>query len=209
MIDYVCGTGGYYDQGHFAIEYLVPCYRADLDFNTLWTRHEQEQFAPAEIGLYKSFAMRYFDNYTDQNKLWEWGIEGAQESVRNDDANRMIWNEELPYRVKFQFHGRGGKHLCPVEFGHYDLRVRPEYLAEQMLEWPMKDVRALYKLCRQWDVDFTPEKASSEVEYQAAWTLFHNYIENDWDVFLDEQKAEVAQAVAELRASWVDPEKWI
>jgi hypothetical protein len=55
--------------------------------------------------------------------------------------------------------------------------------------WTYRDIRHLYMMCRQWEVDFTPARASAEVEYQGVFQFFANIVEPAW---IDRQR-EIAE----------------
>lgn len=172
MAEYIASNGGYYgDRTQYALEFNVGAY-PDLDLDSLLkvsTDHETKPGDPVWMDVCREV---YKEN---TEALWNWGAEDARNSISDGDTYWMLWNGASAYAHKFVFAGRGGKHLCIEGFNGRNLCMAPEELAEEMMDkeaWSYADVRLLYKMVRQWEQDFTSEKATKEVQYQAAWQFF-------------------------------------
>lgn len=209
MAEYICNIGGYFSGYHdrFAIEFNVAAYDTDFSFDHIWEKYHKEYVSeeilkdPAKFKAYYDLCRELHAKH--ENHLWEWGQEDAARGILEDDGYRMLWDGEKTFHVGMGLYGRGGKHLCISEFEGRDLRMWPEDLIVNMmgqelpcgaytnayntlakgaswLNWRYEDIRNLYKLCRQWEVDFTPAKASAEVEYQGVFNFFANIVESAW-----------------------------
>lgn len=198
---------GYGGRDRFAIEFNVAAYATDFDFDHIWEKYHKEYVGEEILNDPVKFKA-YYDLCRELHKqneeyLWGWGQEDAARGLSDNDGYRMLWDGEKPFRVEMGLYGRSGKHLCIESFEGHDLRKSPEELLEAMMEqelpnrdvvsdrdtladgaswlnWRYEDIRNLYKMCRQWEVDFTPAKASAEVEYQGVFSFFANVVEAAW-----------------------------
>ena len=198
MIDYICSNGGYSDRHtRFALEYNVKAYSANLDFDNLLKIFDHGDEALKTNPVWLAVAKQcHTDN---EDRLWEWGIEDARRNVDDGDGYWMPWDGERAYNVEHGFYGRQGGHLCIESFEGRSLKLSPESLENEMMQgredgygdanyWAFDEIKKLYKMCRQWEVDFTPDKASREVEYQAAFCLFANIVEPAWEQHLKDSE---------------------
>lgn len=79
----------------------------------------------------------------------------------------------VEFEVEFGLYGRGGKHLCITEFEGRKLNMSSDDLAEAIREdddgsYSNKWCQNLLAMMTLWEEYFTPQKASAELEYQAA-----------------------------------------
>ena len=196
-VDYLTDIGGYHSRnGAYPLEFNVAAY-ADLDFDTLWKLllEERQTEYPADTTKRALFEFAARKAYADCSAhLWEWAVEDAQRGLFDCDTYLMLWDGDKPLDVKLGLHGRGGKHLCIEEFEGLTLRGKsPEDLGELLMcqqgpggedvydeprlrkdfEWQISSDRldTLYRYVRQCEIDFTPDRAETEVEYQAAYHL--------------------------------------
>jgi hypothetical protein len=176
--------------GCFPLNYNVKAYGVDLSFNHLWDRYAKEHL-PSDVleegGLtlerYKDVALNEY-NCLDENTLWGWGQEEAYRSLEDCDTYRLLWDGTHPEAVEFRLLGRCGGHLCIQSVNGYSLNVGADALYNMLIDpeqIDMKRLRILYKLARQWEKDFTGEKASAEIEYQAAFQFFVNVVQAAWE----------------------------
>ncbi len=83
----------------------------------------------------------------------------------------------VEFEVEMGLYGRGGKHLCVSKFEGIKLDMSSADLAEAIRDteedqgYSNKWCHKLLAMMHVWEEMFTPEKASTEVEYQAA----HSY----------------------------------
>lgn len=197
-VDYITDIGGYYSrEGRFPIEFNVAAYSANLDFASLWDTilKSGEVSSDTDKQALKDAAALAYKECSPY--LWDWALEDAARNINETDCYRMLWDQPENLDVKLELWGRGGKHLCIAEFEGMTLRgLSEDELGEKLMhqsgdtkdgwdevciesrlrrgwEWTIsnKAVDALYRYVRQCEVDFTPQKAGAEVQYQAAWHL--------------------------------------
>ncbi len=185
MIDYLCNVGGYYAGRSeiYVLSYEVSAC-PDLTFEALLKCSGDVPAAPTPEWL--MFAREIYERV--EMTLWEAGIDGAQETVMGGDAYRMQWDAEAPFAIDFTFAGRGGKHLCIKSFEGVNLCLRGEEFGELLEARSFRWIRNLYKMCRQWEVDFSRKRVEAEVQYQAAFALFANHVEPEWEQHLEGMK---------------------
>lgn len=144
--------------------------------------------------------------YKDKERtIWEDAEDSARRSVTDDDSNRMHWDGDGPV-AEWTFDGRSGGWLVLEEFDAIKLSGRNSVDAEYISTPPADGgpsynwLRNLYRFLIQCDHDF--RRPESEVEHQAAFTLFANFCS---EVETDEQaaKREAAErAEAAERLHW-------
>lgn len=234
MVDYIVANGGYSRNRDITcpIEFNVAADYADFEFDHLWEKFKDNlEFVPAfktpeDMALYYRVALREYED--NKEYLFDWGIEEARRSVKDDDTYSMLWDGTM-LKVQWEFHGSCGKHLCLVEYEGEDFSsISSEELGEALLrqthpdgietsafdtlrrgfewDWNYDSVVRLYKFVRQCAQDFTPRKASEEVEYQGAWQFFNNVVNPAFDAALKERKEheEVVEAANILKQSLVN-----
>jgi hypothetical protein len=86
------------------------------------------------------------------------------------------------FDVSWEFHGRGGKHLCLTEFEGKPLNNCSEDLAESILqddsgEYSNQWCQKLVAFIHECDLCFTHENVEKEWEYQAAYRLAQELLE--------------------------------
>ena len=207
-VSYICGIGGYYSRdGRFPIEFNVAAYGVDFDFEHIWKTY-YEEMTPSELKhdpdactAYYRLARRLYEKHKDN--LWEWGQEDACRSIDEDDTHRMLW-DGTAVDVTLELHGRQGKHLVLSAFEGYSFRgMSPDDLRDTLMtqtrpdgyshveyetlrtgntwDWTTAEVDLLYRYVRQCEIDFTPAKASAEIEYQGASCFFNNIVNIEWE----------------------------
>ena len=193
-VDYICGIGGYYSRdGRFPIEFNVAADSCNFDFDHIWEKYNEEMTPDAlkhdteACTLYYRLAKRLHGEH--EQYMWEWGQEDAVSGLQEGDAYRSLW-DGTEVSVTLELHGRCGKHLIIAEFENTPLRgLSEDDLRELLMEkeggegWTIstKKVDLLYRYVRQCEVDFTPAKASEEVECQGAFCFFANIVEPKWE----------------------------
>lgn len=192
MIDYILSNGGYHRVGErWPLAYNVKAYGVDLDFDHLWTKYAKD-YLPRSYGRVvidgcREIAERDYENCKDN--LFDWALEDARSNVTNCDTYRMLWDaKDVVPKTEFGFCGRSGGYICVMRFDWTEFRGWSQERFEEWLREPesnsMKDIRLLYKMCRQWEVDWTSKKASEEVEHQAAFRLFTD-CESEWEALAE------------------------
>lgn len=206
-VNYICGIGGYSNRdGRWPIEFNVALYDVDFDFDHLWKKYHAEmtpdelKHDPELCSLYYRLAQRLYEDNKDF--LWEWGQEDAGRNLTDCDTYKQLW-DGTEVDVEFSLRGRCGKHLVLDRFRSLSLDKMDEEELRTMLteqstrsdtyvyanrllrgaEWTYSNefVDTLYRYVRQCEVDFTPEKASAEVEYQGAFCFFFNIVASAWE----------------------------
>jgi hypothetical protein len=189
-----CGREYWGDHKPYPLHYRVKAYSLDLTFEHLWDRFAPEHF-PSDVReqggtvleRYKIVCRHEYDGLSKDDSsdtLWTWGVEEAWRSLNDGDTYRMLWSGAETYDVKFSLRGRSGGWLCIDYFEGYKLDVGADELYNQLNnpeEISFIKLRIFYMLARQWEVDFTGEKAASEIEYQAAFQFFVNVCERAWE----------------------------
>ncbi len=210
MVDYLCGVGGYSSRdGRWPIEFNVGAYYADFDFDRIWEKYSGEHIPneckkdPAALSAYYSLAKTLHASHKDM--MWGWGVEDACRSITEDDTFKTLW-DGTPVDAELQLQGRGGKHLVINKFNGFDLdHCNEDALNEGLSKgsegwgWSYDDVRLFYRYVRQCEVDFTPQKASDEVEFQGAFCFFANIVAPAWDI----RKVEMSDHSAAVDAARV------
>lgn len=211
--DFICGIGGYSDRHErWPIEFTVGLYHANLDFDNLWTvmiRQKLLEFPKAEFDLWRQEAEKVYEQYKDG--LWQRGQESMCDSLENDDGIRSLWDGRI-LDIELSLRGRCGKHLVIDKFegitlaGYTDTSLHEaimlQYAPDRSIvdkdrlvrggKWDIPDewVDKLYRYCRQAVIDFTSQKASRELEFQAAFVLSYH---------IDEAVAERKKQLRETR----------
>lgn len=215
MVNFICGIGGYQSHGErSAIEFNVKAYGADLDADNLWKLlvsgkmdvGPDPKLPPEHLAQAKALFWRVYDEHRDH--LWEWAIEEAYDGWKDSDtpfetfaSHRIDWDHSMA--------GRSGGHLIMTECEGIDLRCSEDDLEEKLMEkeppsgayvLPHWKVRALFIICVQNSVDLTPQKASEEVEYRAAWRLWVSFCEDELEKVLAtyEQRQELSEAAGKI-----------
>ena len=182
-------NGGYSDRdGVYALSWDVPVYGlGGFDLVTELVKDGYFQ-SPADVLLRYPNIERLWDDFMLSNTYDP--TEDMQEAVRDCDTYRM-WRPkfarrngfsytglgaEKPFDVEFEFHGRGGKHLCVTKFQGESLIERRgeqrmmerltdpnlrEWYGHHTTEW----MRQLCGMIDEWNVCFTREAAEQEARY--------------------------------------------
>jgi len=194
IIEYL--TSGFrYDRGYherYSLSFDVKAYNVDLDFDHLWEKYSKEYMPDHwECGNRLSYKKLAKEKYEEvKENLWDWGQEGAWRNVDDGDCYRMLWSGTV-FDTKFGLAGRSGGHLVVTEWNNYSLDGTSEDFDRDLEEMGWEDLRNLYKMVCQWEVDFTSENASAEVEYQAAFTFFVNIVDPEWYAEHDNSQCEL------------------
>lgn len=179
MIETILKTGAYpkryYSQlcwdvkvwgADFSMEHLIQIAKAD--------GYLDEDFVPNPLQIAE------YEERIENGNLVNWAIEDAQRDVLDSDCYRTIWDEEEPYNVEFGFDGRSGGWLCVTKIpgANFHFMDRLDF-KEYLDELPFRSnysfcIWDLYRLCVQWEADFSRENVNANVEYKAAFTLAVN-----------------------------------
>jgi hypothetical protein len=194
MAQYIMGISGYRVSRSirecYSVAFNVKAHYVNLDPHHLWQKYAKEfisyaDCAPAHVDpetYLREYKMFFLVKYNEhQDHLMNWGLEDAQSSLTVNDTYRMLW-DGTEVHVNWAFAGRTGGYLCPTEIDGYTFLHRyVEDLELMLTEMPLKDLRVIYKFLVQCAEDFTQQNASTEVEYQAAFSLFCNVINPEWE----------------------------
>lgn len=175
QIEYICDRRGH---AHYPIVFIVKCYHANLDFDHLYEIFKDSGYLTNHAPEYRAFCREQHAEHHES--LWEWGLEDARRGITDDDAHRMVWDSDGPtVTVEFGFAGRSGGWLVVTNYAGANLRgVEIEAFCAEL---DAAQIEHLYKLIRQWEVDFATDKLTHELEYQAAFNLFCNICEPGWE----------------------------
>jgi hypothetical protein len=232
-VKYICGIGGYHgDWGRqrWPIEFNIAADRCNMDLEHLSRLVEEDNPSPTDPTALLLRQEALHNAYEEHKEhLWDWGLEDAQRSLHEADTYKMLWDGVKNLDVEFEQQGRGGKHLVITRFEGVKLEgYTDEELAKALMlqldgsgngrgdfddeprlrkgyEWSYSNewIDKFYRYVRQCEIDFTPEKASREVEYQAA---FHRAIQAEAEeerlkALLDDRD-EVAAAAQDILDAW-------
>lgn len=173
--------------GYGLFTYNVKLHRLKTDFAHLCKlARESGELAADASPRYLAAVEAVYDEHS--RAVWESAEETARDQLTGDDTNRVLWNGD-EVLAEWAFDGRSGGWLVLKSFGGVTLGA---FDAEELLATPEQDggpsykwLRNLYRFLVQCDHDF--RRPESEVEYQAAFTLFANFAA---DVETDQQAAE-------------------
>lgn len=93
------------------------------------------------------------------------------------------WRHLPEFNVEFEFHGRGGKHLCPTDFEGNSLELSSEDLAEAIRDGAMDQgysnqwCQKLLAFIHECDLMFTSKAASEEFNYMLLFRFWTDHIE--------------------------------
>jgi len=143
-------------------------------------RYPKESFREAFYATWKKYG----------EYVTEWGFEEAREDVNDSDTWKTDTRTYLK-DVQFGFYGRSGGWLCVERWNGWkfygmsvsDLREALEEPdvncdgTEAGFVVPFEEVRLMYRFCRVWSQDFTPESAKTNVEFYGTWR-FARFLED-------------------------------
>lgn len=213
-IDFICGIGGYRGRGErWPIEFNVSLGSADISFDHLWATYRKEyanQHPDEEVGEFKRVTQIAYDRI-GSNALWERAQEDCQRdlSVEWTDTYYQLW-DGTPIRTELALRGRCGKHLVLHNFeslilsGMDEDELRESLMSQSDEEgtdiatesrlrrgfsWYYSNefIDRFYRYCVQCVEDFTPEKASLNLENYAASNLFSD-AEMDYAEYVKEKE---------------------
>jgi len=123
----------------------------------------------------------------------ETAFEDARRHLVDDEYTTYPGDDQGDW--KFEFMGRSGGHLVLVGWSGSDhIRSLDE---ETLSEWTFAEVRQLYRALVCMDHDFTPAKASENIEYHL------NFLRMQWE----EEQEEKEQAYIEKTAARIEAER--
>lgn len=211
-VDYLLSNGGYGGFNsrpyQYALAYNVKAYNADLTFDHLWEKYASEfvgdilsdkELQDLEVLVqFRGFCKEQYDEIGDA--LYSLSQEAACSSVMDSDTYAMVYNRNAVEKVTFGFVGRCGGHCVVEEVNGLSLRYSSDVDLEEAFRQDLEalsfqELHTLYSLARQWEVDLTPDHASSEVEYQAAFNFFVNIVAPEYASF---KEARLHRTQAEL-----------
>lgn len=192
IIEYLKSNGGYNSlDDNYAFAWNVKVHWANFDGDSL-RKHIPEldpKFDDAWDKLLEKNPGAFY-RFLEDAGLWL--TEGEWCTYPGDDKGD--W--------KFEFTGRSGGWLGLVSWCGISLKGRRFYSDfessfEEKDEWPFELLRALYRGIRIADHEFTPEKASRAVEYQAA--IHREFMEGEWQAEIDDANQEAADEMLAAR----------
>jgi hypothetical protein len=202
MIEYLLSENAWeqrsYDERWFFC-FNVKAY-VDLDFDHLLEIWVKDGEGGEEYEKDEAFIQRLREAYKGNpnlvENLWSIAIEdvrrgfvGGPDGSPDHDSYTAHWSEDIPYHVRFSFEGRSGGWLVLEEFGLGDQKYKLhanaiEFHAEEdqgddpsYIDTMGTDtLRQLCVLVSMLSNDLEGDKPKREVEYQAAFNLFVNYL---------------------------------
>lgn len=183
--------------GYGLFAFNVKAYSVDLSFDNLAKRARESGELSADVSPRYLAECRELH---DADRLYEWAIERARESVTDCDTHRILWDGSETL-AEWSFAGRSGGWLVLESFEGVPLRNGLD--AQGIIEgMAYPQLRRLYRFIVQCLHDFRREAVKSEIEHVAAFDLFANVCA---EVETDEQAADrevAASAEAAERAHW-------
>jgi hypothetical protein len=189
MVEFITSIGGYSDRdGRWPIAFIVKM-NPDLDADILWKIASKE----CDFGIHawpaakQTVAEHLFreKHAEHEQHLWEWGQEDMVRSAQEDDWFYSTWlgTEE---RFEWSLRGRSGGNLVIDKFA--GIHMRNMNLEEALNEKWDRDfvistakVVKLFEFCVQWTCELKRERLEKECQYKAAWTLWANICEPEFD----------------------------
>lgn len=191
-VNFICGIGGYSDRHErWPIEFNVKMY-PDLDADTLWkVCMEKCDFsmhtwpAPRQTVAEHLFREMHKEH---ENHLWNWAQEDMYRSAKEDDWFYMDWLGGET-RFEWELRGRQSGHLVLESIPDLDLKgMNDEELEERLNEKedgayvvPIETVKRLLVVCIELTSMTTRQWLEDECQYKAAWTLWANICEPEFD----------------------------
>lgn len=155
--------------GQYLFCWNVKCGNVNLDFDNLlkiWLESCCGDHDLANNPEWIEKAQKLYEEH--QKNLFDWGLEGARNSILDTDTFFMTW-EGKKLNVQYGFCGRSQGWFVIEKFNN--CRLRTPYDLDY---WCDEHLRDLYALIRILEHDITREKACEEVEYRAAFDFFVN-----------------------------------
>lgn len=193
MIDYIldCKSRGYHGQ-IYNFCWNVKAHNANLDSDSL--RKHSPDLSP-------KFDSKWEDEKVDNPELFYQFLADAGRDYVYPDNLWTSYPGDDQGKWEFTFVGASGGWLALLKYDGIDvngLYTDPEEAREyresgydlqdggkNLDNWPFERLRAFYRGIRCAEVDFTPEKAAAEVEFQAAF--YRETLESLWKDELDEK----------------------
>lgn len=201
MVDFICSIGGYSSRGiNSAIEFSIKDYYSNLDVENLWKLlcsvqvdvGPDPKLPPEHMTLAKHLFWRAHEKCKD--RLWDWGVEEAYEGWKDSDAPYETF-AGIHVNWEWQIHGRSSGHLCMTECGCINTECSADELRERLNakdryrdsagRWTTEydishtEVRNLFIICVQNQVDLDRRNISAEIEYRAARRLWASFCEDE------------------------------
>ena len=148
IVDFLTRDGRYYSGTRYRFAWNVKTYAADFEGDSL-RKHD-----PA------------LDPALDSESFWRW-CEAAAQGLSEGEWTSYPGDDQGDWG--FSFAGRSGGWLVLEKWRGRDMRDLDPTEMMDPEEWPFADLRAFYRGIVCADQDFTPAKAATEVEYQAAF----------------------------------------
>lgn len=182
MIDYITDTDSRsYHYKNYPLVWNVKAYPdLDLDAFREWQKENSElpDLADAEK---RGFVERAHKE--NEDKLFQWGLEGARDSVLDSDVYSMTRFSAELFNINATFVGRSGGYFALTSFDGVKLEglstdelkeVLEEFDNLTLFRWTMYNVELTHCM--------TSKVATDEVQYQAFWQL-ERQIEGFYDDF--------------------------
>lgn len=182
MIEHLLAGPGHvngYDQYLFAFN--VKVYDINLDFDHLLKLVVDDGQMSEEFDYwitnpdFLAKIRKEFDRH--ENNLFDWGQEGAWETVESDEAYTSLWSGEN-VDVKYDRFGRSCGYIVitQLEGKKFSGREGPDDYREWLAELGSHQLRKIYRFIVQCRADFTPAAAKAEIEIRAAVAFFEGVV---------------------------------
>ena len=157
MVAYLLDRKSYYaDHTAFAFSWNVKAYRVDCE------HPKGEKTNPA---LDAKWAEHIADNYD----LYNLAVEDAQRHYAAPDNEWTSYPGDDQGDWQFGFYGRGAGHMCLEEWRGNKMYGQYFDLTEWLANIPFPALCAFYRGIVCADSDFTPAKASENIEFQLSF----------------------------------------
>lgn len=194
IADFLLGVGSYLGRDGSIFCFNVKAHGTDLSFDHLLEVFKGSGYGGGylENDDYLEAAREKHEE-VGENRLWEYGQEGAWRLVTDSDCYNHLW-DGTPVDVEYGSAGRSSGYIVIRKFEGWNMsRTDRNYWrrvfegcphaegTEAYDDWhldyddmPMDTLKKLYQLVVMLVHDFSQETAVKEIEYQAAFDFFEN-----------------------------------
>lgn len=193
LADVVEANGGYsrFLDSDFPLSWEVPIWDITTDFDKVFPKALtmlSEDFGIDTLSIPDTVMKELQEEWVEEAEdamFFNSVVEDMQSSVKHDDTYKALRPEIAKryglsgddyYEVRFEFHGRGGKHLVVHSFEGVKLegvssKDMTEALRSEDESYTNQWCQKLLAMTQEWDLCFTSNNASEEWNYQAAYRL--------------------------------------
>lgn len=163
-----------YDHRPHPFCYNVKVYHVDFDFDHLLQIHREAEDDPiyTHNDEWLAGARAEYDDLKE-GQLWEYAQEDACNQLLESDAFKCLY-DGTQVDVRYSFEGRSGGWLSINRFEGHDFTEDDQHIKYVLQDMQFSTLRKLYVLVTMLNHDVRRDNVAKELEYQAAFNLFHN-----------------------------------